>query len=308
MKESRRYLEAARRATNPTLKQRNQERYRQERAKEIIRACRECELYQSRKRAVPFNGDPRRAKIVLVGEAPGAEEDTRGVPFVGRSGDLLDKALLSAGSSRDEVMVVNTICCRPPKNRDPLPHEVAACRPNFDRQMALTPSWVVVPMGRHATFQMVGWDAQSLGSMRGKLYYRDGRVVIPTWHPAYALRQGEGVTKELIDDLQLALAIRMGSGPTINPPPDNLGNGSITAHFKKKGWAYVYSERIGDQIVIVDAEKDVKVPPALENLTVYTTEELQRLGELAKATQMTVEELRRLHMVKSEFGGTVIYG
>lgn len=110
-----------------------------------IRGCRDCGLGLIRTRAVPWSGPTEgAAELIIVGEAPGAEEDRTGIPFVGRSGKLLDLLLERAGTTRDRCFVANTLCCRPPDNRDPRPDELAACRVNFDDQLAISGAFIGV--------------------------------------------------------------------------------------------------------------------------------------------------------------------
>jgi DNA polymerase len=127
--------------------------------------------------------------VVLLGEAPGADEDTGGVPFVGRSGQLLDLLLAEAGLPRGDVSVVNVLKCRPPGNRKPARLEMANCRGWLDRQLALLDPLLVVALGGTATEAMLGRGAR-LTLLRGRDHLVDGRVVVPTYHPSAAIRFG----------------------------------------------------------------------------------------------------------------------
>jgi DNA polymerase len=172
-----------------------------------MRACTRCaELAATRTQVVVGSGPPD-ARLVVVGEAPGAVEDQTGVPFVGRSGQLLDRLLTEAGTSRADVAVLNTVKCRPPGNRVPSRTETANCRPWTTRQLQeLSPS-LVVPLGLSATSWFLG--KTTLGAVRGVVHEVDGRRVLPTYHPAAALRGGplgEAMTR-LREDL--ALAVRL---------------------------------------------------------------------------------------------------
>jgi DNA polymerase len=127
--------------------------------------------------------------VVLLGEAPGAEEDVRGEPFVGRSGQLLDLLLAEAGLPRAEVCVLNVLKCRPPGNRKPARVEMANCRGWLDRQLALLDPVLVVTLGGTATEAMLGRGAR-LTQLRGRDHLVDGRVVVATYHPSAAIRFG----------------------------------------------------------------------------------------------------------------------
>jgi DNA polymerase len=157
--------------------------------------CRACPLGETRRQAV-FGVGHRRAEWMLVGEAPGAEEDARGEPFVGQAGKLLDNMLASIGLTREgetpqSVFIANVLKCRPPNNRNPEPAEVAQCQPFLHRQVELVNPKLVVVMGRFAAQALLGTDA-SIASLRGQVHHIDvaGRrvPVVVTYHPAYLLR------------------------------------------------------------------------------------------------------------------------
>lgn len=157
--------------------------------------CRACPLGETRRNAV-FGIGYRHAEWMLVGEAPGAEEDARGEPFVGQAGKLLDNMLASIGLTREgetprSVFIANVLKCRPPSNRNPDPAEVAQCRPFLLRQVELVDPKLVVVMGRFASQALLGTDA-SIASLRGQVHHVDvaGRrvPVVVTYHPAYLLR------------------------------------------------------------------------------------------------------------------------
>lgn len=163
---------------------------------QAVAACTACGLCRSRKQTV-FGVGHVRAGWMLIGEAPGAEEDARGEPFVGQAGKLLDNMLASVGLSREgedqhsSVYIANVLKCRPPGNRNPEPAEVAQCEPFLRRQLALVQPKLVVVMGRSAAQALLGSDA-SIASLRGRVHHVsvDGRQVpvIVTYHPAYLLR------------------------------------------------------------------------------------------------------------------------
>lgn len=170
-----------------------------------IRGCTACaELVTSRTTVVV--GDlPAGARLVLVGEAPGAQEDLLGRPFVGRAGQLLDRLLAEAGIDRNAVGVLNTLKCRPPNNRAPLAGELARCRPWLDRQLALATPSLVVAMGATA----VGWfhgRGARIAVLRGRFETVAGVRVLATYHPSAALRFGPkgAPMAALREDLMLA--------------------------------------------------------------------------------------------------------
>ncbi|MEY4388978.1 MAG: hypothetical protein RLZZ432_697 [Chloroflexota bacterium] len=152
-----------------------------------IAACRACDLAAGRTMTVPGAGSPA-ARLVLVGEAPGAGEDAAGVPFVGASGRLLDRLLEQAGLHRAEAFVLNSVKCRPPENRDPRPAELAACRPFLARQLAVLRPVVVATLGRHA-LNVFAQTAQ-IARTHGAPYVGEtellppGTVLFPLYHPA----------------------------------------------------------------------------------------------------------------------------
>lgn len=152
-----------------------------------VAACTACKLCTTRKKVVPGIGD-RQADWLFVGEAPGAEEDARGEPFVGQAGQLLDNMLVALGLSRARhVYIANVLKCRPPGNRAPEPVEVDACRPYLARQIELIRPKVVVALGKAAASFLLDTDA-SIASLRGRVHrYRDLPVIV-TYHPAYLLR------------------------------------------------------------------------------------------------------------------------
>ncbi len=149
--------------------------------------CTACGLCRTRTMAVPGVGDAR-ADWMFVGEAPGAEEDERGEPFVGQAGRLLDNMLAALGlGRRRSVFIANVLKCRPPNNRTPEPAEVAACQPYLTRQIELVAPKLVVALGRSAASTLLGVDA-SIASLRGRVHRLHGRPLVVTYHPAYLLR------------------------------------------------------------------------------------------------------------------------
>ncbi len=161
--------------------------------------CQRCALAQSRKTVV-FGVGSETAKLMFVGEAPGAEEDRQGEPFVGPSGQLLDKMIVAMGSARDSVYIANVLKCRPPGNRDPKVDEVAACEGYLARQIALVDPAVIVTLGKPAAHLLLKSTA-SMKALRGVWQSYSGVPVLPTYHPAYLLRD-PSKKKEAWADLQ----------------------------------------------------------------------------------------------------------
>lgn len=152
-----------------------------------VEACTACGLARTRNRAVPGVGSTT-ADWLFVGEAPGAEEDRLGEPFVGQAGKLLDAMLASIGLARgDNVYIANVLKCRPPANRTPEPGEVAACQPFLDRQITLLSPRLIVALGKSAASTLLETDA-SIASLRGRVHRYRGVPLLVTYHPAYLLR------------------------------------------------------------------------------------------------------------------------
>ncbi len=179
-----------------------------------VAGCQACSLSQSRAQTV-FGVGHIEADWMIVGEAPGEQEDKQGEPFVGRAGELLDRMLEAVGLTRAEapatqqVFIANVLKCRPPANRNPLPQEVAQCEPYLLRQMALVQPRVVLAMGRFAVQSLLK-SSEPLGKLRGRVHQVQGVPVIVTYHPAYLLRSP--ADKALAwDDLCLAREVLMQS-------------------------------------------------------------------------------------------------
>jgi DNA polymerase len=174
-----------------------------------VAACTACSLSTSRRQTVFGVGHPA-AHWMIVGEAPGEREDEAGEPFVGPAGQLLDQMLLSLGLTRGEsdpvhqVFIANTLKCRPPRNRNPEPDELARCEPFLRRQIALVKPRVLLAMGRFAVKVLLGSD-EAIGKLRGRVHRYEGIPVIVTYHPAYLLRN-LGDKARAWDDLCLAAA------------------------------------------------------------------------------------------------------
>jgi len=155
--------------------------------KQAVPACTACGLHKTRTQTVFGVGD-ENADWLLIGEAPGAEEDRLGEPFVGQAGKLLDNMLAAIGLERGEnVYIANVLKCRPPGNRNPEPEEVAKCTPFLKRQIALIQPKVIIAMGRFAAQTLLASDA-TIASLRGRVFSYEGVPLIVTYHPAYLLR------------------------------------------------------------------------------------------------------------------------
>jgi len=153
-----------------------------------VRACVKCSLHATRTQAVPGVG-PCPADIMIVGEAPGFNEDRQGEPFVGAAGKLLDTLLARIGLSRQDVYITNVLKCRPPQNRDPMPNEVESCSPYLARQLALIKPKVVLVLGRHALERLLPGQG-SISRIHGSLVRRGDVAYVPLFHPAAALHNG----------------------------------------------------------------------------------------------------------------------
>lgn len=167
-----------------------------------VRECRLCGLCETRTQTVFGVGD-RSARLMVVGEAPGAEEDRQGEPFVGRAGQLLDSMLRAAGFERGEVMIANVLKCRPPNNRDPSDEEAGKCMPYLRRQIALVAPSAILCVGRIAAQRLLD-TGEAVGKLRGRVHGLDGVPVVVTYHPAYLLR-APGEKRKAWADLKLAL-------------------------------------------------------------------------------------------------------
>jgi DNA polymerase len=175
-----------------------------------VRNCRNCGLGSLRTNAVPGEGSPK-ARIVFVGEAPGADEDAQGRPFVGRAGRLLDDIIKACGLKRSDVFICNILKCRPPDNRDPKPDEIINCLPYLQRQLELINPEIVVALGAHAARTLLNTN-RSIGQLRGRFHdYYTGFVrppvkLMPTYHPAYLLRNYSGDNRRRVwEDMKKVL-------------------------------------------------------------------------------------------------------
>ena len=170
--------------------------------REAVASCEACGLCRTRTQTV-FSDGTGRSRIMFVGEAPGADEDATGVPFVGRAGQLLTKMIEAMGIERKDVYIANVLKCRPPGNRNPEPPEIAACRRFLEAQIELVQPVVLVALGKFAAHFLLETE-EPITRLRGKWESRNGIPVLPTYHPSFLLRQPER-KKEAWDDLQQVL-------------------------------------------------------------------------------------------------------
>ncbi|OGP11203.1 MAG: DNA polymerase [Deltaproteobacteria bacterium GWC2_42_51] len=174
-----------------------------ESVREELGDCKRCRLHKGRTNIVFGVGNPN-ASIVFVGEAPGEDEDLQGEPFVGKAGQLLTKIINAMGLKREDVYICNVVKCRPPKNRNPEPDEIATCRPFLEKQLDAIRPKIIVALGTHAAQTLLN-TTEKITALRGQFYwYRDSIQVMPTFHPSYLLRN-ESKKGEVWEDMQMAL-------------------------------------------------------------------------------------------------------
>jgi DNA polymerase len=168
-----------------------------------LQGCQRCKLCHGRRTIVFGSGDPR-ADLVVIGEGPGADEDVQGLPFVGRAGQLLTRMLASVDLARDQVYILNAVKCRPPGNRNPEADELAACAPILAEQLAVIQPKVVLALGSVAAQSLLR-TREPIGKLRGRLHPYGNAVLIPTFHPAFLLRNpGQEYKRMAWEDLKLA--------------------------------------------------------------------------------------------------------
>jgi uracil-DNA glycosylase len=175
---------------------------------QAVAACQRCELHSCRKQTV-FGRGNQQARLMLIGEAPGAEEDRRGLPFVGRAGQLLDRIIAGVGLSPDDIYIANILKCRPPNNRDPTAPEVAQCKDYLQQQVALVEPQLILALGRIAAHNLLNVTT-SLSRLRGQAYVF-GQTKIPLWvsyHPAYLLRNPADKAKAYEDWLKVSQLLK----------------------------------------------------------------------------------------------------
>ncbi len=173
--------------------------------REDIGDCTRCKLATLGRTQVVFGVGNPNADLMFVGEAPGADEDVQGVPFVGRAGQLLTKMIEAMGFGRDDVYIANVVKCRPPENRNPDPDEIETCEPFLFRQIETIKPKVIVALGAFAAKTLLR-STEPISKLRGQVYDYHGAQLIPTFHPSFLLRS-PGQKKYAWDDLKMALAI-----------------------------------------------------------------------------------------------------
>lgn len=181
----------------------------------VALGCTACGLSETRTNVV-FGAGAADADVMIVGEGPGQQEDEQGLPFVGRSGQLLERLLGEIGLGRDEVYIANVVKCRPPKNRDPREDEIDACKGYLRRQIELIDPMAVITLGNFSTKLLLNTTV-GITRMRGTAYEWWGRHLVPTFHPAAALRGGERVTNDIRADLALVRSVIDGRLPDRTP-------------------------------------------------------------------------------------------
>jgi DNA polymerase len=176
-----------------------------------VAGCRACGLCERRHNTVFGVGD-RNAELMFVGEAPGQDEDLKGEPFVGRAGQLLDRMLAAAGLKREQVYIANVVKCRPPRNRDPRPDEIDACKGYLREQLRLIDPKVVLTLGNFSSKLLLRTET-GITRLRGTAYEWWGRYLVPTFHPAAALRGSARVLEEMRADFGIVRAVIDGNLP-----------------------------------------------------------------------------------------------
>ena len=172
--------------------------------REDLGDCTRCKLHKGRQSVVFGVGNPN-ADLMFIGEGPGYEEDRQGLPFVGPAGQLLTKIIEAIQLTRDDVYITNIVKCRPPSNRDPEPEEIATCRPFLERQVSSVEPRVICTLGRVATQAMLSTE-KALGRVRGQVFSFGDAALVPTYHPAFLLRD-PSKKKECWEDMKLIRAL-----------------------------------------------------------------------------------------------------
>ena len=280
---------------------------------ERIRACTSCSLHEGVHAPVPLEGS---GPVAIIGEAPGLNEDKDGRPFVGRAGRLLDECLDRAGFKRSDVALFNVICCRPPKNDFDVAIKADAptlCKPNFIEQLQASGAWLMVPMGNRALTQVLPFVTNGITANRGRQWWEGAYLVMPTFHPAYALRTPSAKTS-IIEDLLAVKRVLMGVEAA--PVPKSYDprkliremRGELTVndgetfrkHFKKHGYVQAWSPWLHDNIVLV-RDEDVDYDHKLDGVR-YTVKELAQVSRLDR----TWGDAYRLHYAKKTLDAQLI--
>jgi DNA polymerase len=188
---------------------------------ERARHCTACRLAETRTTVVFGDGSPD-ARVMFVGEGPGKNEDLQGVPFVGAAGRLLNRLLGEIDLRREDVYIANVVKCRPPGNRDPRPDEIDACKGFLADQIRLIDPDVVVTLGNFATKLLLRQEV-GISKLRGHVYPWWNRTVVPTFHPAAALRGGQSVLDRMHEDFALIESVLADAVQVEEPEPEQMG-------------------------------------------------------------------------------------
>ena len=183
--------------------------------REDIGECTRCKLHAQGRTQIVFGVGNPSADLMFVGEAPGADEDAQGIPFVGRAGQLLTKMIEAMGLTRDEIYIANVLKCRPPGNRNPEPDEIATCKPFLFRQIASIQPKVVIALGAFAAKTLLETQ-DPISRLRGRVFDFRGAKLLPTFHPSFLLRS-PGYKREAWEDLKKAMAL-LGRDVPASPP------------------------------------------------------------------------------------------
>ncbi len=175
-----------------------------------LEQCKLCAELAKKRNKIVFGSGSLQAKLVFVGEAPGADEDAQGLPFVGRAGQLLTKIIEAMGLTRDQVFICNVLKCRPPENRQPAPKEVENCRPYLKRQLELIKPRVIVALGNHAVRALLQKE-EGITGLRGTFQKYEGIPVMCTYHPAYLLRS-PGEKRKVWEDMKKVIPLLKDKG------------------------------------------------------------------------------------------------
>lgn len=271
-----------------------------ESTREAVMECNDCYLGTTTQTRVPWEGPA--SPIFLLGEAPGANEESTGRPFVGRAGTLLDECIDAAGLKRSELAIGNTIGCRPPRNNYDIAkdHDAPArCRRHVEAAFSAAESWIVILMGGKAIEWLKG-PGQSVSGNRGRFWWDHGILYGATFHPAYALRRGAVAKEAITSDLLRARQIRdaEAQAPRVRHfedssvdklmPPAHVAQ--FRAAFRSKGWVVLHSKLIDSKLAVVKDHR-VSVPEPWQDVPRYTLEEMNKLIP-------SPEWLRRVHVVK----------
>lgn len=303
------YLRAARTTSDPKRAAKFLRKHHELHVRDQILSCTNCGLHENCASPVPWSG-PTTAELVFVGEAPGATEDKQGKPFVGQAGNMLDGVLRSLGIERDSVMVVNSVCCRPPQNRNPTMLEQNACRPNLIAQLDMCEAKVGLAMGKAAVETLSGEKVGRMGDWRGSPFWALQRVWVPTWHPAYIIRNRD-LKFELIADIEMAQKLVKDSElwPHLSFSDFDLTetffDDDIRKGLETRQWVKVDSDHLGLTMLIV-RDESIIVPPPYDNEPTYTLKELVLMGAFKDRLGLTPDDLRMISHIKTELGGRVV--